>query len=133
MLAPSKPRSANSSIAAVISRSRVPVPRSTIITSYGLTNHYDRSDTGACKTPLSSPAARRLCGSVCRPTAPWRRSCPIPRPRGADVAARVDHPLCARLYVRQSEQAKRLGLAARRAQLLDGLAGRVLEVGAGTG
>ena len=60
-----------------------------------------------------------------RLTAPWRRSCPIP--------AAVDHPLCARLYVRQSHQAERLGLAARRAQLLDGLAGRVLEIGAGNG
>jgi SAM-dependent methyltransferase len=59
---------------------------------------------------------------------PWRRSCPLPsQPRP------VDHPLCARLYARQSEQAERLGLAARRAQLLDGLAGRVLEIGAGNG
>jgi ubiquinone/menaquinone biosynthesis C-methylase UbiE len=49
------------------------------------------------------------------------------------MPARVEHPLCARLYVRQSEQAERLGLAARRAQLLDGLAGKVLEVGAGNG
>jgi ubiquinone/menaquinone biosynthesis C-methylase UbiE len=49
------------------------------------------------------------------------------------MAAEVDHPLCARLYVRQSHQAERLGLAARRAQLLDGLAGKVLEVGAGNG
>jgi SAM-dependent methyltransferase len=56
---------------------------------------------------------------------PWRRSCPIPKP--------VDHPLCARLYARQSVQAERLGIAARRAQLLDGLAGRVLEIGAGNG
>jgi ubiquinone/menaquinone biosynthesis C-methylase UbiE len=45
----------------------------------------------------------------------------------------VWHPLCARLYVRQSEQAERLGLADRRAQLLAGLSGRVLEVGAGNG
>jgi SAM-dependent methyltransferase len=49
------------------------------------------------------------------------------------VAARVDHPLCARLYVRQSRQAERLGLAQRRAGLLAGLTGRVLEVGAGNG
>ena len=55
---------------------------------------------------------------------PRRRSCPLPT---------VDHPLCARLYARQSAQAERLGLAARRAQLLDGLAGRVLEIGAGNG
>jgi ubiquinone/menaquinone biosynthesis C-methylase UbiE len=53
-----------------------------------------------------------------------------------DVRARsqrVEHPLCARLYVRQSEQAERLGLADRRAQLLAGLSGRVLEIGAGNG
>ena len=49
------------------------------------------------------------------------------------AARQVDHPLCARLYARQSEQAERLGLAARRVQLLDGLTGRVLEVGAGNG
>jgi len=49
------------------------------------------------------------------------------------MASSVDHPLSARLYVRQSEQAERLGLAARRAELLDGLAGTVVEVGAGNG
>jgi ubiquinone/menaquinone biosynthesis C-methylase UbiE len=49
------------------------------------------------------------------------------------MAVEVDHPLCARLYARQSRQAERLGLAARRAQLLAGLAGRVVEVGAGNG
>jgi protein-L-isoaspartate O-methyltransferase len=65
-----------------------------------------------------------------RLTLPWRRSCPLPadhRPRT------VDHPLCARLYARQSVQAERLGLTDRRAQLLEGLAGRVLEIGAGNG
>jgi SAM-dependent methyltransferase len=49
------------------------------------------------------------------------------------MASRVEHPVCARLYVRQSEQAERLGLADRRAQLLAGLSGRVLEIGAGNG
>jgi ubiquinone/menaquinone biosynthesis C-methylase UbiE len=49
------------------------------------------------------------------------------------MAVRVEHPLCARLYVRQSQQAEGLGLAARRAQLLAGLSGRVVEVGAGNG
>ncbi|HEU4428892.1 MAG TPA: class I SAM-dependent methyltransferase [Myxococcota bacterium] len=49
------------------------------------------------------------------------------------MAVRVEHPLCARLYVRQSEQAERLGLSERRAELLAGLSGRVLEVGAGNG
>jgi SAM-dependent methyltransferase len=61
-------------------------------------------------------------------TLPWRRSCPLPAERRP-----VDHPLCARLYARQSVQAERLGLAERRAELLDGLAGRVLEIGAGNG
>jgi ubiquinone/menaquinone biosynthesis C-methylase UbiE len=49
------------------------------------------------------------------------------------MAVRVEHPLCARLYVRQSQQAERLGLSERRAQLLAGMSGRVLEVGAGNG
>lgn len=49
------------------------------------------------------------------------------------MAVRVNHPLCARLYVRQSREAERLGLAERRSRLLDGLAGKVLEVGAGNG
>jgi ubiquinone/menaquinone biosynthesis C-methylase UbiE len=49
------------------------------------------------------------------------------------MAARVEHPVCARMYVRQSEHADRLGLAERRAQLLAGLSGRVLEIGAGNG
>lgn len=49
------------------------------------------------------------------------------------MAAQVEHPLCARVYVRQSRQAEGLGLAARRAQLLAGIAGSVLEVGAGHG
>jgi ubiquinone/menaquinone biosynthesis C-methylase UbiE len=65
-----------------------------------------------------------------RLTLPWRRSCPLPAP---EQLRPVDHPLCARLYARQSLQAERLGLAARRAQLLDGLGGRVLEIGAGNG
>jgi len=49
------------------------------------------------------------------------------------VAGKVDHPLFARLYAGQSQKAEALGLAARRAKLLDGLAGRVLEIGAGNG
>jgi ubiquinone/menaquinone biosynthesis C-methylase UbiE len=65
-----------------------------------------------------------------RLTLPWRRSCPLPADRRPLT---VDHPLCARLYARQSVQAERLGLANRRAQLLEGLAGRVLEIGAGNG
>jgi SAM-dependent methyltransferase len=81
--------------------------------------HYVCSDILAM---LSNSLVRRL---------PWRRSCPLPDPTAKRIT--VDHPLCARLYARQSQQAERLGLAARRAQLLDGVAGRVLEVGAGNG
>jgi ubiquinone/menaquinone biosynthesis C-methylase UbiE len=57
------------------------------------------------------------------------RSCPLPPPS----RIRVEHPLCARLYIRQSHQAERIGLAARRAQLLDEIGGTVVEVGAGNG
>jgi ubiquinone/menaquinone biosynthesis C-methylase UbiE len=46
---------------------------------------------------------------------------------------KIEHPVCSRMYVRQSEQAERQGLAERRAQLLAGLSGRVLEIGAGNG
>lgn len=49
------------------------------------------------------------------------------------MTVKVRHPLCARLYARQAERAEGLGLAERRRRLLDGLAGRVLEIGAGTG
>jgi SAM-dependent methyltransferase len=49
------------------------------------------------------------------------------------MATEIDHPLCARMYVRVSQKAEGLGLAERRVQLLDGLAGRVVEVGAGNG
>jgi SAM-dependent methyltransferase len=62
---------------------------------------------------------------------PWRRSCPLPDP--AAKVVEVDHPLSSRLYARQSHQAERLGLAARRTQLLEGLAGKVVEIGAGNG
>lgn len=61
---------------------------------------------------------------------PWRRACPIP---SQDVVPTVRHPLCSRLYARQVEQADALGMGERRRDLLAGLSGRVLEVGAGTG
>ncbi len=48
-------------------------------------------------------------------------------------APKVSHPIAARLYAGQAEKAERLGLAERRTQLLSGLSGRVLEIGAGTG
>ena len=62
---------------------------------------------------------------------PWRRSCPILRPPVTTITVR--HPLCARLYAQQAARAEDLGLAERRRSLLEGLAGRVLEIGAGTG
>jgi len=65
-----------------------------------------------------------------RLTLPWRRTCPLPANRRPRT---VDHPVCARLYARQSVQAERVGFAERRAQLLEGLTGRVLEIGAGNG
>jgi len=45
----------------------------------------------------------------------------------------VSHPLCARLYVKQAEAAESSGLADQRRRMLDGLAGRVVEIGAGNG
>ncbi|MGK5530684.1 class I SAM-dependent methyltransferase [Streptomyces sp. URMC 129] len=45
----------------------------------------------------------------------------------------VDHPLFARLYARAGPLVDRRGLAARRAALLAGLSGRVIEIGAGDG
>ena len=62
---------------------------------------------------------------------PWRRSCPVPQPLAK--TATVRHPVCARLYARQAEQADELGLAERRQALLEGLSGRIIEIGAGTG
>lgn len=61
---------------------------------------------------------------------PWRRDCPLPQP---DAAPTVRHPLCSRLYARQVDQADELGMRDHRRDLLAGLTGDVLEVGAGTG
>src|SRR5262245_17783842 len=46
---------------------------------------------------------------------------------------RVRHPVFARLYQRISTAAEQAGAADHRRRLLDGLAGRVVEVGAGNG
>jgi SAM-dependent methyltransferase len=54
-------------------------------------------------------------------------------PAALVVTVTVRHPLCARLYAQQAERAEGLGLAERRRGLLEGLSGRVLEIGAGTG
>ncbi|SED84926.1 class I SAM-dependent methyltransferase [Streptomyces sp. TLI_105] len=54
--------------------------------------------------------------------------------RPAPRAPRVHHPLFARFYARFSESADtRGGLAALRTELLAGLSGRVVEIGAGNG
>ena len=45
----------------------------------------------------------------------------------------VNHPLCSRLYVMQAEAAEERGLADQRKSMLDGLAGHILEIGAGNG
>ena len=50
-----------------------------------------------------------------------------------DEAAKVHHPLFSRLRPLLNRRADERGMAERRARLLDGLQGRVIEVGAGTG
>jgi ubiquinone/menaquinone biosynthesis C-methylase UbiE len=51
----------------------------------------------------------------------------------AMTATPVRHPVFARLYARMSRSADRSGVAEHRAELLAGVAGRVVEVGAGNG
>ena len=48
-------------------------------------------------------------------------------------SATVSHPLCARLYAKQAEAAESRGLADQRRRMLAGLAGHVVEIGAGNG
>jgi SAM-dependent methyltransferase len=55
------------------------------------------------------------------------------RSGAASARPKVSHPIAARLYAGQASKAEELGLAERRAQLLTGLSGRVIEIGAGTG
>lgn len=47
--------------------------------------------------------------------------------------ATVSHPLCARLYAKQSQAAESRGVADQRRRMLAGLAGEVVEIGAGNG
>lgn len=49
------------------------------------------------------------------------------------MGARVSHPVFARVYAALSPQAERGGVGAHRDEALEGLRGRVVEVGAGTG
>ena len=51
----------------------------------------------------------------------------------SDGAARVSHPVFARFYNRLSRQLEAKGSGEHRAELLEGLTGRVIEVGAGNG
>jgi len=61
---------------------------------------------------------------------------PVARTAGVATMSRpvaVSHPLCARLYAKQSEAAESRGVADQRRRMLAGLAGEVAEVGAGNG
>lgn len=49
------------------------------------------------------------------------------------MSSRLQHPRFARLYIRLSSAAEKSGAAAHRKQLLAGLSGKVLELGAGNG
>lgn len=49
------------------------------------------------------------------------------------MATRVHHPIFARMYHRMSAKVEALGVAEHRQRMLAGLAGRVVEVGAGNG
>ncbi|MFG2983910.1 class I SAM-dependent methyltransferase [Streptomyces sp. NPDC048258] len=58
----------------------------------------------------------------------------LPRRRTAPPHDPVHHPLFARVYARASETAEtRGGIAALRTELLHGVTGRVIEIGAGNG
>ena len=48
-------------------------------------------------------------------------------------AGNVRHPIAARLYARISTRAEEAGQAEHRRRLLDGLSGRIVEIGAGNG
>jgi ubiquinone/menaquinone biosynthesis C-methylase UbiE len=49
------------------------------------------------------------------------------------AAPSVSHPLCARLYAKQANGAEAKGLAEQRRAMLEGVAGSVVEIGAGNG
>jgi ubiquinone/menaquinone biosynthesis C-methylase UbiE len=49
------------------------------------------------------------------------------------TATRVRHPIFARLYARSSPDIDRKGAAGHRDEMLEGIAGRVIEIGAGNG
>src|ERR1051326_9527828 len=49
------------------------------------------------------------------------------------MATRVHHPLFARMYARLAEAGEQKGASQHRDELLAGVHGRVIEVGAGTG
>jgi SAM-dependent methyltransferase len=49
------------------------------------------------------------------------------------VSVEVHHPICARLYAKGSQAAEQRGLGEQRRRMLAGLAGSVVEIGAGNG
>jgi SAM-dependent methyltransferase len=90
--------------------------------------------------PLADAADQRpwVPSRLCRGLRRIDGTCAINVPTNGVTTSRtspptVRNPIVARLYVKQAEKAEALGLAERRRQLLNGLSGRVLEIGAGTG
>src|SRR5207244_1381498 len=55
------------------------------------------------------------------------------RPGGMSSAQDISHPRFARWYMKGAAQAEERGAAEHRRRMLEGLAGRVVEVGAGHG
>jgi ubiquinone/menaquinone biosynthesis C-methylase UbiE len=51
----------------------------------------------------------------------------------ASASERVHHPIFARVFEKVAQMAERKGAAEHRRQMLEGLSGRVIEVGAGSG
>jgi ubiquinone/menaquinone biosynthesis C-methylase UbiE len=69
---------------------------------------------------------------------PTARAAILPFTRTPEAAAMsrrttVSHPLCARLYAKQSEAAESRGVADQRRRMLAGLVGEAAEIGAGNG
>jgi len=64
-----------------------------------------------------------------------KRACPVKRPEGRPerVDTKVSHPVFARWLSLLAPKLDEKGAAEHRAELLDGVSGRVIEVGAGTG
>src|SRR5215208_1579169 len=72
-------------------------------------------------------AARRACR-----TAAWE-PCNLQWLLPTSARRRVEHPFFARLYLRMASSRKARGEDEHRRRLLEGLSGRVIEVGSGNG